>query len=120
MKHTALPAAAFNSPEKSATATSSGRRPAFSEKSMPPGQRQARGGVLRAAVNGLKSIHECYELMRTLYAQGVFLGKQGKRDDAEVSLLEARQLAKKLELDYYQAFVAVALVDALAPQERFS
>jgi DNA-binding NtrC family response regulator/tetratricopeptide (TPR) repeat protein len=86
----------------------------------------AQGNVKRAAacfrsaVNGLKSIHECYELMRTLYAQGVFLGKQGKRDDAEVSLLEARQLAKKLELDYYQALIAVALVDTLAPQERFT
>ncbi len=73
-----------------------------------------------AAVRGLKSIHECYELMRTLYAQGVFLAKHGKRDDAEISLLEARQLAKKLELDYYQALIAVALVEALTPQERFT
>lgn len=73
-----------------------------------------------AAVRGLKSIHECYELMRTLYAQGKFLAQHGKRDEAEISLLEARQLAKKLELDYYQALIAVALVDALTPQERFS
>ena len=73
-----------------------------------------------AAVRGLKSIHECYELMRTLYAQGKFLAQHGKRDEAEISLLEARQLAKKLELDYYQALIAVALVDALTPLERFS
>ncbi len=86
----------------------------------------AKGDVKRAkacfasAVRTLKSIHECYELMRTLYAQGAFLSKHGKRDDAEISLLEARQLAKKLELDYYQALIAVALVDALTPQERWS
>lgn len=73
-----------------------------------------------AAVRGLKSIHECYELMRALYAQGVFLASHGKRDDAEISLLEGRQLAKKLELDYYQALIAIALVDALTPQERWS
>ncbi|MCI0451353.1 MAG: sigma-54 dependent transcriptional regulator, partial [Candidatus Latescibacteria bacterium] len=74
----------------------------------------------RAAVNGLKNIHECYELMRTLCAQGKFLAKNGKPDDAEIAFLEARQLAKKLDLDYYQALIAVALVDTLAPQERFS
>jgi transcriptional regulator with PAS, ATPase and Fis domain/tetratricopeptide (TPR) repeat protein len=72
-----------------------------------------------AAVSGLKSIHECYELMRTLYAQGSFLATQGKLDDAEMSLLEARQLAKKLELDYYQALIAIALIGALIPQERW-
>ena len=86
----------------------------------------ACGDVSRAmrcfdvAVFELRGLHECYELMRALYVQGVFLSKQGKRDDAEVSLLEARQLAKKLELDYYQALIAVALVDTLAPQERFN
>jgi DNA-binding NtrC family response regulator/tetratricopeptide (TPR) repeat protein len=73
----------------------------------------------RAAVKTLKGIHECYELMRTLYAQGKFLLTQGKQEDAELSLLEARQLAKRLELDYYQALVAIALVDTLGPQERF-
>ena len=57
--------------------------------------------------------------MRTLYAQGKFLLTQGKQEDAELSLLEARQLAKRLELDYYQALVAIALVDTLGPQERF-
>jgi DNA-binding NtrC family response regulator/tetratricopeptide (TPR) repeat protein len=73
----------------------------------------------RAAVNTLKSIHECYELMRALYAQGKFLAKTGKADEAEIALLEARQLSKKLELEYYQALIAVAMTDTLGPQERF-
>ncbi len=72
-----------------------------------------------AAVRTLKSIHDCYELMRTLYAQGRFFAQQEKRDEAETALLEARQLSKKLELDYYQALIAIAMTDTLAPQERF-
>jgi DNA-binding NtrC family response regulator/tetratricopeptide (TPR) repeat protein len=86
----------------------------------------AQGNVKRAqacfatAIHGLKSIHECYELMRALYAQGMFFARQTKRDEAEISLLEARQLAKKLELDYYQALIAIGLVDVLTPQERWS
>jgi DNA-binding NtrC family response regulator/tetratricopeptide (TPR) repeat protein len=85
----------------------------------------ARGDAKRAkscfsaAVHMLKTIHECYELMRSLYAQGRFLNEQGQRDDAEVSLLEARQLTRKLELDYYQARVAIALIDTVMPQERW-
>lgn len=73
----------------------------------------------RASVATLKSIHECYELMRSLYAQGKFLAKNGKPDDAEIALLEARQLSKKLELEYYQGLIAVAMMDLLGPQERF-
>jgi len=72
-----------------------------------------------AAVHMLKSIHECYELMRALHAQGRFLAAHGKRDEAEIALLEARQLTKKLELEYYQALIAIAMSDTLGPQERF-
>ena len=72
----------------------------------------------RAAVSTLKSIHECYELMRALYAQGKFLAVT-KADEAEIALLEARQLSKKLELEYYQALIAIAMMDTLGPQERF-
>jgi transcriptional regulator with PAS, ATPase and Fis domain len=81
------------------------------------GQRAA--ACFRAAVHTLKSIHECYELMRALYAQGKFLAPSGKPDEAEIALLEARQLSKKLELEYYQALIAVAMMDTLGPQERF-
>ncbi|HEU4364056.1 MAG TPA: sigma-54 dependent transcriptional regulator [Candidatus Krumholzibacteria bacterium] len=73
----------------------------------------------QAAVQTLKGIHDCYELMRALYAQGKFFASSGKREPAEIALLEARQLAKKLELDYYQALIAIALMDTLGPQERF-
>jgi len=73
----------------------------------------------RSAVRTLKGIHECYELMRTLYAQGRLLAGLKQRAEAEISLLEARQLSKKLELDYYQALIAIALVDTLGPQDRF-
>jgi DNA-binding NtrC family response regulator/tetratricopeptide (TPR) repeat protein len=73
----------------------------------------------RAAVHTLKSIHECYELMRTLYAQGKLLATIDKQDEAEIALLEARQLSKKLELEYYQALIAIAMVDTIGPQERF-
>ncbi len=72
----------------------------------------------RTAVATLKSIHECYELMRALYAQGKFLAAT-KADEAEIALLEARQLSKKLELEYYQALIAIAMADTLGPQERF-
>jgi DNA-binding NtrC family response regulator len=57
--------------------------------------------------------------MRALYAQGKFLAKAGKQDEAEIALLEARQLSKKLELEYYQALIAIAMMDTLGPQERF-
>jgi DNA-binding NtrC family response regulator/tetratricopeptide (TPR) repeat protein len=77
------------------------------------------GACFRAAVNTLKSIHECYELMRALYAQGKLLARTSKQDEAEIALLEARQLSKKLELEYYQALIAVAMSDTLGPQERF-
>jgi two-component system, NtrC family, response regulator AtoC len=76
-------------------------------------------GCFRAAAQTLKGIHECYELMRTLYAQGRFVRRQGDLKEAEITLLEARQLSKRLELDYYQALIAIALIDTLTPQERF-
>ena len=84
------------------------------------GNLKRAAACFRSAIRGLKNIHECYELMRALYAQGAFLGEHGRRDDAEIALLEARQLAKKLELEYYQAQIAIALVDTLSPQERFN
>jgi DNA-binding NtrC family response regulator len=63
--------------------------------------------------------HDAYELMRTHISQARCERVAGAVGMAELSLLEARQLAKRLELDYYQALVAIALVDTLGPQERF-
>ncbi len=85
----------------------------------------AEGDLTRARVclltgiRELKSMHECYELMRALLSQGRVLAASGIRDDAEISLLEARQLARRLEIEYYQALIAIALVDVLIPQERW-
>jgi DNA-binding NtrC family response regulator/tetratricopeptide (TPR) repeat protein len=83
------------------------------------GKAPRAAACFRAAVHTLKSIHECYELMRALYAQGRFLATTDKQDEAEIALLEARQLSKKLELEYYQALIAIAMVETIGPQERF-
>jgi len=60
--------------------------------------------AFEAGINTLKSIGECYELMRTCIAYGAFL-VDAKSRDAEVYLLEARQMCKKLDIPYFMAQV---------------
>ena len=74
----------------------------------------------RAAVNGLKSIHECYELMRSALRTGCFslASRQARRRRSVAP--RSTSAREELELDYYQALIAVALVDTLAPQERLT
>jgi len=54
-----------------------------------------------SAIHKLKSIHESYECMRAQIALGRLLVAQ-EHTDADVYLLEGRQLALKLELDVYR------------------
>ncbi|MDH4337628.1 MAG: sigma 54-interacting transcriptional regulator [Candidatus Krumholzibacteria bacterium] len=75
--------------------------------------------ALRASSRLLGVTHDCYELMRTYIAQAKCDVASCATGMAELALLEARQLAKRLELDYYQALIAIALIDTLGPQERF-
>jgi DNA-binding NtrC family response regulator len=58
--------------------------------------------AFEAGINTLKSIGECYELMRTCIAYSALL-VDSKSRDAEVYLLEARQLCKKLDIPYFMA-----------------
>jgi DNA-binding NtrC family response regulator/Tfp pilus assembly protein PilF len=60
--------------------------------------------AFEASINTLKSIGECYELMRSCIAYSCFL-IDAKSRDAEVCLLEAKQLCKKLEIDFFSAQV---------------
>jgi len=60
--------------------------------------------AFEASINTLKSIGECYELMRSCIAYSGFL-IDAKSRDAEVYLLEAKQLCKKLEIDFFSAQV---------------
>jgi len=72
------------------------------------GEERKAVSAFGAAIQTLKSIHECYELMRSCIAYGGFLVDRGDRD-AEVYLLEARQLCKKLEIDYFAAKIEILL-----------
>jgi DNA-binding NtrC family response regulator len=56
--------------------------------------------AFEAGINTLKSIGECYELMRCCIAYSEFL-IDAKGSDADIYLLEAKQLCKKLEIDFY-------------------
>lgn len=60
--------------------------------------------AFEASINTLKSIGECYELMRSCIAYSAHL-VEVKSPDADVYILEARQLCKKLELQYFLAQV---------------
>ena len=59
-------------------------------------------GAFEKSINVLKSISESYELMRSCIAYAEFL-VDSKSTDAEIYLLEAKQLSKKLEIDYFMA-----------------
>jgi DNA-binding NtrC family response regulator len=60
--------------------------------------------ALEASINILKSIGECYELMRACISYSTYLIDE-KSVDVDVYLLEAKQLAKKLNLDYFMTQV---------------
>ena len=60
--------------------------------------------AFEASINTLKSIGECYELMRSCIANSGLL-IDAKSRDAEVYLLEAKQLCKKLEIEFFSAQV---------------
>ena len=75
------------------------------------GETKKARACFETATHTLKSIGECYELMRANVAYGSLLNDLGD-SDAEIQILEARQLSKKLELDYYLARVNVELARA--------
>jgi DNA-binding NtrC family response regulator/tetratricopeptide (TPR) repeat protein len=52
------------------------------------------------SIKTLKSVNECYELMRTCLAYGKLLVERGE-PGAEIHLLEAQKLSKELELMYF-------------------
>jgi DNA-binding NtrC family response regulator len=60
--------------------------------------------AFEASINTLKSIGECYELMKSCISYSAHLIEMKSRD-ADVYLLEARQLCKKLEIQYFLAQV---------------
>jgi DNA-binding NtrC family response regulator/tetratricopeptide (TPR) repeat protein len=63
---------------------------------------QKATSALEASITTLRGINECYELMRSSIAYGEFLIRS-RNADAEIYLMEAKQLCKKLEIDYYMA-----------------
>ena len=56
--------------------------------------------AFEAGINTLKAIGECYELMRTCIAYADFLIEH-EDNTAELYILEAEQLCKKVELDFF-------------------
>jgi DNA-binding NtrC family response regulator/Tfp pilus assembly protein PilF len=64
--------------------------------------------AFEAGINILKSINEAYELMRTCLAYGEYLVLRARRE-ADIYLLEAKQIASKLTLDYFIAMSMMLL-----------
>lgn len=58
--------------------------------------------AFEASINTLKSINECYELMRSYIAYSSYLINT-KSADVDIYLLEAKQLCKKLNIDFFLA-----------------
>ena len=83
------------------------------------GQEKKAIACFETAIKTLKGIHECYELMRGCIAYGAFLVEK-KNPDAEIYLMDGRQLCKKLELDYYLAKIDVLLGKYAADQDNFA
>jgi DNA-binding NtrC family response regulator/tetratricopeptide (TPR) repeat protein len=71
------------------------------------------------AIRTLRAINECYELMRTCVDYGSVLTVWG-HPDAEIYLLEAQQLCKKLELNYFLARVNVECARLETKKENFT
>lgn len=66
------------------------------------GQRRKAASTFEVGINILKSINECYELMRTCIAYSEFLINT-ENPDADMYLMEAKQLCKKLEIDFFMS-----------------
>ena len=64
--------------------------------------------AFECSINILKSIHECYELMRACLSYGEYLVSVDS-EMAEVYLLEAKQLCKKIALDYFMCRILLLL-----------
>ncbi len=62
--------------------------------------------AFEASIRTLKSINESYELMRSCIAYAEFL-VESENADADIYLLEAKQLSKKLEIDYFKARIVL-------------
>jgi DNA-binding NtrC family response regulator/Tfp pilus assembly protein PilF len=74
------------------------------EANVELGLREKAVAAFDASINTLKGINECYELMRTCIAYSAYLIEMKNRD-ADVYLLEAKQLCKKLGIDFFMAQV---------------
>jgi DNA-binding NtrC family response regulator len=74
------------------------------EANMALGLKAKATAAFEASINTLKSIGECYELMRSCISYSAFLIETNSRD-ADIYLLEARQLCRKLNLDFFLAQV---------------
>lgn len=79
--------------------------------------RKARA-AFEVAIHTLKSIHESYELMRTLIAFGEFLIEEGDTD-AGIHLVEARQLCRKLDLNFFEARIEIFLSRVAAMNDSY-
>jgi DNA-binding NtrC family response regulator/tetratricopeptide (TPR) repeat protein len=64
--------------------------------------------TLQASIHTLKSIHECYELMRSCISYSKYLVDNNSRE-AEIYLLEAKQLCNKVKLDYYMSRIMILM-----------
>jgi transcriptional regulator with PAS, ATPase and Fis domain/Tfp pilus assembly protein PilF len=64
--------------------------------------------AFQASIHTLKSIHECYELMRSCISYSEYLIGNNSRE-AEVYLLEAKQLCNKVKLDYYMSQIMILM-----------
>ncbi len=78
----------------------------LAETNFKLGLTQKAVNAFEASINTLKSIHECYELMRSCISYSKYL-IETKSDDADIYLLEARQLCKKLKIDFFTAQVLI-------------
>jgi DNA-binding NtrC family response regulator/tetratricopeptide (TPR) repeat protein len=70
------------------------------------------------AIRTLKKIRECYELMRTCIAYGAFL-VDNNEPDAELYLMEARQLCRKLEIEFFLGRINVELTRLHLSNDNF-
>lgn len=64
--------------------------------------------AFQTSINTLKNIHECYELMRSCISYSEYLVSIKSRE-AEVYLLEAKQLCSKLKLDYFMSRIMLLM-----------
>jgi DNA-binding NtrC family response regulator len=78
----------------------------LAEANLALGKTKKAISCYEASINTLKGIHECYELMRSCISYSEFLVST-KSSDADIYLLEARQLCRKLKIDFFTAQVLI-------------